>query len=139
MVACIAHSNVIVVRPNKELLSGIYLKLFLDSPLGNKILTAKQQGTVVINISYKDLKSMEVPVPPMDEQIAVEKEYNEELSRYLELAISLIRTLVASPAPIIIILICSDVCLYSCKSVLTSLYIKRLAHIATIRNTTDIK
>ena len=27
---------------------------------------------------------MEVPVPPMDEQIAVEKEYNEELSRYLE-------------------------------------------------------
>lgn len=81
---CIAHSNVIVVRPNKELLSGTYLKLFLDSPLGNKILTAKQQGTVVINISYKDLKSMEVPVPPMDEQIAVEKEYNEELSRYLE-------------------------------------------------------
>lgn len=81
---CIAHSNVIVIRPNKELLSGTYLKLFLDSPLGNKILTAKQQGTVVINISYKDLKSMEVPVPPMDEQVSIAKEYNEELSRYLE-------------------------------------------------------
>ena len=81
---CIAHSNVIVIRPNKELLSGTYLKLFLDSPLGNKILTAKQQGTVVINISYKDLKPMEVPVPPMDEQVSIAKEYNEELSRYLE-------------------------------------------------------
>ena len=69
---------------HKPLLHFYDLKLFLDSPLGNKILTAKQQGTVVINISYKDLKSMEVPVPPMDEQIAVEKEYNEELSRYLE-------------------------------------------------------
>lgn len=81
---CIAHSNVIVIRPNKELLSGTYLKLFLDSPLGKKILTAKQQGTVVINISYKDLKSMEVPVPSMDEQVNIEKEYNKELSIYLE-------------------------------------------------------
>ena len=79
---CIASSNVIVIRPKKELLRGTYLKIFLDSPLGKKILNAKQQGAMAINISYKDLKSMEIPLPPLMEQEELAEEYERELEIY---------------------------------------------------------
>ena len=79
---CIASSNVIVIRPKKELLRGTYLKIFLDSPLGNKILNEKQQGAMVINISYKDLKSMEIPLLPLAEQEELAEEYERELDIY---------------------------------------------------------
>ena len=79
---CIASSNVIVIRPKKELLRGTYLKIFLDSPLGNKVLNAKQQGAMAINISYKDLKSMEIPLLPLAEQEELAEEYERELDIY---------------------------------------------------------
>lgn len=79
---CIASSNVIVIRPKKELLRGTYLKIFLDSPLGNKMLNAKQQGAMAINISYKDLKSMAIPLPPLAEQEELAEEYEKELEIY---------------------------------------------------------
>lgn len=81
---CIASSNVIVIRPNTKVLSGTYLKVFFDSPMGNKILSRKQQGTVVINISYKDLKLIEIPMLDMEKQNAIASEYEEELERYLD-------------------------------------------------------
>ena len=37
-----------------------------------------------MNISYRDLKVLEVPVPPLDTQRAVVKEYLEELAKYEE-------------------------------------------------------
>lgn len=52
---CIASSNVIVIRGIDESLSTTYLKLFFDSPLGRKMLVTRQQGTAVMNISYKEL------------------------------------------------------------------------------------
>ncbi len=79
---CIASSNVIVIRPKKELLNSTYLKIFLDSPLGNKILNAKQQGAMAINISYKDLKSMEIPLPSLKDQEELSEEYERELEVY---------------------------------------------------------
>lgn len=79
---CIASSNVIVIRARKELLNSTYLKIFLDSPLGNKILNAKQQGAMAINISYKDLKSMEIPLPPLKDQEELAEEYERELEVY---------------------------------------------------------
>ena len=35
-----------------------------------------------MNISYRDLKVLEVPIPAMDKQEAVAKEYLQELQRY---------------------------------------------------------
>lgn len=81
---CIASSNLIVIRPNEKMLLGVYLKVFLDSPMGNKILAGKQQGTVVINISYKDLKTLEIPLLRIEEQKVIAEEYEKELNRYLE-------------------------------------------------------
>lgn len=81
---CIASSNIIVIRPNEKLLLGTYLKVFLDSPMGNKILAGKQQGTVVINTSYKDLKTLEVPLLRIDEQKIIAEEYESEYLKYAE-------------------------------------------------------
>lgn len=81
---CIASSNLIVIRPDAKMLDSIYLKIFLDSPIGNKLISSAQQGTTVMNISYRDLKVLEVPIPPLDTQKAVVKEYLEELTNYRE-------------------------------------------------------
>lgn len=37
-----------------------------------------------MNISYRDLNVLEVPIPPLDTQKAVVKEYLEELKKYKE-------------------------------------------------------
>lgn len=81
---CIASSNVIVIRPKKNSLNSTYLKIFLDSPIGNKMISGAQQGMVVMNISYKDLKVLEIPVPPITKQLEVAKEYTAELEKYRE-------------------------------------------------------
>ena len=81
---CIASSNVIVIRPDPKMLDSTYLKIFLDSPVGNRIISGAQQGMTVMNISYKDLKVLEVPIPTMEKQQAVAKEYLDELKKYKE-------------------------------------------------------
>lgn len=79
---CIASSNVIVIRSTDESLSTVFLKLFLDSPLGRKMLVTRQQGTAVMNISYKELNHIEIPLPSIEEQKAIAVEYEKELEIY---------------------------------------------------------
>lgn len=79
---CIASSNVIVIRATDESLSTIYLKLFFDSPLGRKMLVTRQQGTAVMNISYKELNNIEIPLPSIEEQKSIAEEYTKELEAY---------------------------------------------------------
>jgi len=79
---CIASSNVIVIRPEPKMLNSTYLKLFLDSPLGEKMINGVQQGITIINISYKDLKSLEIPLPSIEEQQQKADEYIRELTIY---------------------------------------------------------
>jgi type I restriction enzyme M protein len=81
---CIASSNVIVIRPDQKNLNGYYLKVFLDSPVGNKMISGAQQGMAVMNISYKDLNVLEVPLPSMKKQQRVVTEYQDELKKYRE-------------------------------------------------------
>jgi restriction endonuclease, S subunit len=79
---CIASSNVIVIRPDARMLDSTYLKIFLDSPIGNKLISGAQQGMTVMNISYKDLNILEVPIPSLAQQKEVAAEYTDELKRY---------------------------------------------------------
>lgn len=79
---CIASSNIIIIRPKKNKLSGTYLKIFLDSEIGGKILQSLQQGTTVMNISYKDLSTIQVPLLPFEDQKQIEEEYQKELNLY---------------------------------------------------------
>lgn len=79
---CIASSNVVVIRPNGKLLNSVYLKVFLDSPIGNKMINSFQQGASIMNISYKDLKSLEIPMPDIEKQMMIASEYIEQLEQY---------------------------------------------------------
>lgn len=79
---CIASSNVIVIRATDDTLSTTFLKLFFDSPLGRKMLVTRQQGTAVMNISYKELNNIEIPLPSMEEQKMIAEEYTRELEAY---------------------------------------------------------
>lgn len=79
---CIASSNVIVIRASDESLSTTYLKLFLDSPLGRKMLITRQQGTSVMNISYRELNNIEIPLPSIEEQKQIAETYTKELEVY---------------------------------------------------------
>jgi type I restriction-modification system DNA methylase subunit len=81
---CIASSNVIVIRPDDKSLNSIYLKIFLDSPIGSKIISQAQQGTTIMNLSYKDLSDIEVPLPTVEEQKEIATKYEYELRHYQE-------------------------------------------------------
>lgn len=80
---CIPSVNINVIRP-KELLNGTYLKLFLESPVGMKMLKSLQRGTSVVNINFKDISELEVPVLPLAIQEALAQEYNTGLSLFKE-------------------------------------------------------
>lgn len=79
---CIASSNVIVIRAIDESLAPTYLKLFFDSSLGRKMLVTRQQGTTVMNISYKELNNLEIPLPSIEEQKQIADTYTKELEIY---------------------------------------------------------
>lgn len=79
---CIASSNLIVIRPKETKLVATYLKLFLDSTIGVKLIKSIQQGTNLVNISYKDLINIEIPILPLEEQKVISEKYEKELSLY---------------------------------------------------------
>lgn len=78
---CITSANINVIRPSGNL-RGAYLKLFLDSPVGGKLLKSLQRGSTVVNLNYKDLNELEIPVPPIQVQDALISEYNAGLTLY---------------------------------------------------------
>lgn len=80
---CIPSANINVIRP-KEMLRGAFLKLFLESPAGMSLLKSLQRGTTVVNINYRDLLDLEVPVPSIAEQDEIIDEYYTGLNFYKE-------------------------------------------------------
>ena len=79
---CIASSNIIVIRTDKSKMDPIYLKIFLDSEIGQTMLQSLQQGYSLINLSYRDLKLMEVPMPGIEKQNTVAAKYLEGYELY---------------------------------------------------------
>ncbi len=81
---CIASSNVIVIRPDMKKLNSVFLKIYIDSPIGNALIGSLQQGMTLINMSYKDLRLLEIPFPSMAEQESLAKEYEEAYQVYIK-------------------------------------------------------
>ena len=81
---CVASSNLYVIRTQSKLLNGTYLKLFLESDVGIKLLKSLQRGTAIININYQDINQLEVPIPPLDDQMEVVYEYRQGLDLYVK-------------------------------------------------------
>lgn len=81
-VPIIASLNLVVVRPKDGSLDCYYLKSFLESPVGIELIKELQQGSSVMNLSYKDLMSLEIPFPPIEEQRAIGDKYRTGLLEY---------------------------------------------------------
>lgn len=78
---CIASSNLIVIRPDAKL-DGTYLKLFLESTVGTKMLKSLQRGASIMNINYSDVPGLEIPLPPIEKQRQIAVNYIFQLSSY---------------------------------------------------------
>ncbi len=77
----IASANLIVIRP-KEKVSGEYIKIFMESPIGLAIIKSFQRGTKIMNINHADIMEMEIPLLPIEEQKEMIANYNSELAIY---------------------------------------------------------
>lgn len=71
----IPSGSIIVVRCKKDILSPIYLKMFLDSTVGKKLLASIQTGTTIISINPKALESINIACIPIDKQLELSTNY----------------------------------------------------------------
>lgn len=81
-IKCIASSNITVIRPNKNVLSAEYLKVFFDSKPGSIALDALKQGEIIVAISYQELKNLKIPLPTLEEQKKISEKFLSELKTY---------------------------------------------------------
>ena len=81
----IVTGGMIIIRPNLEKINPLFLKLFLDSQIGIAILKSIQRGTVISNISARDLKNIKIECPDIEIQNSIARKYNAKLSTYTSL------------------------------------------------------
>jgi type I restriction enzyme S subunit len=73
-------SSVCLFKPNKELLNSSYLKYFIQSPFGSKIIEESMTGTAIKRIILKKLRNAKIVLPPLDEQERIVSEIDNRLS-----------------------------------------------------------
>ncbi len=71
----IASGNIIVIRPNKKKIRPAYLRMFLDSEKGQKLLNSIQTGATIISINTSALKEMPIPLLDNETQQRLAIEY----------------------------------------------------------------
>lgn len=79
----IASANVIVIRPNGQVL-GHYIKIFFESPIGTTLIKSFQRGTTIMNINHIDIMEIEIPIVPILQQLELAQEHEREFLIYKE-------------------------------------------------------
>lgn len=77
----IASANITVLHPTGGVLGG-YIKLFLESPLGQALLDEANTGKAVMNVSTQKLISIEIPKIPLVKQTYLVQRYEQGLNDY---------------------------------------------------------
>lgn len=81
---CVASSNLNVIRCKENSVRSEYLKLFLESKVGIELVNSITRGSISLNINYKDIEMINVPVPSMTTQCELIKKYNDGKRMYDE-------------------------------------------------------
>lgn len=68
------------IKKDKNLLLE-YVHYFLSSPSARQSMWLMSKGAAQANISVKDIETLEIPVPPLDEQRRIVESLDEHLSR----------------------------------------------------------
>lgn len=75
----IASSNLFICRLNQDKINPWFLKAFLESEDGERMLGSIAVGTAIRSISRKALEGLSVPCPPMEKQNAIANAYQTKL------------------------------------------------------------
>lgn len=81
----IVTGGMIIVRPDITKLNPTYLKVFLDSELGQQSIKAIQKGTVIITLNSKDLFEIKIPFVEMEKQEIIANQYQRKVASLLAL------------------------------------------------------
>jgi type I restriction enzyme S subunit len=73
-------SSVALLKPNKTLISSCYLKHFLNSPTGFRMITGQMTGTAIKRIILQKIKSSFVPLTNLAEQNEIVNQIESHLS-----------------------------------------------------------
>jgi type I restriction enzyme M protein len=72
--------GMLIVRPQLNKLNPTYLKMFLDSEMGQSALKGIQKGTTIVTVTASGLSTIEIPMIDMNKQQEKAERYNEKLS-----------------------------------------------------------
>lgn len=72
--------GMLIVRPQLEKLNPTYLKMYLDSEMGQAALKHIQKGTIIVTITASGLSTIEIPMIDINKQQEKAEKYNEKLS-----------------------------------------------------------
>lgn len=81
----IVTGGMIIVRPDVTKLNPTYLKVFLDSELGQQSIKAIQKGTVIISLNSSDLSEIMIPFVDMEKQEIIANQYQRKVASLLAL------------------------------------------------------
>lgn len=73
MVLC--SGNFYIIRPDQEKVDPTYLRLFFESPLARKQIDRVSVSSAVTTFNVKDLKRLQVPLVPLEDQRSIAKNY----------------------------------------------------------------
>ena len=81
----IVTGGMTIVRPDITKLNPIYLKVFLDSELGQQSIKAIQKGIKVITLNSKDLSEIKIPLIDIEKQKNIANQYERKVASLLAL------------------------------------------------------
>ena len=83
-IKCIVTGGMIIVRPDTSKLNPYYLKVFLESNIGVKILKSIQKGgSFIFTISANNLANIKINLLDIDKQNEIADKYTDKLSSLL--------------------------------------------------------
>ena len=80
----IVTGGMIVIRPTKNKLDSMFLKMYLDSSLGQLAIKSIQKGETIVSIYPKDINELIIPKVDIDTQKELSSRYKEKLSKLKE-------------------------------------------------------
>lgn len=88
----LANGNLYIIELNEDVVNPYYLKAFFESEQGFASLKSITVGAVIPNIGVEQLKKLQVPVPPMEEQLKFVQRYQAILDEIAVLKLKLEKT-----------------------------------------------
>lgn len=81
----LATGNLFIIEIDEAKADPYYVQALFDSELGRALFKSIHAGSSIPTISLEKLKKLEIPLPSMEEQNIIGKEYKDELKRIADL------------------------------------------------------